>query len=43
MWFIFPQLRGLGRSATADFYGIGCIAEGRGRGKAEERSCLRRR
>ena len=22
MWFIFPQLRGLGRSATARFYGI---------------------
>jgi uncharacterized protein (DUF1810 family) len=22
MWFIFPQLRGLGRSETASFYGI---------------------
>ena len=22
MWFIFPQLRGLGRSPTAEFYGI---------------------
>jgi uncharacterized protein (DUF1810 family) len=22
MWFIFPQLKGLGRSATARFYGI---------------------
>ena len=22
MWFIFPQLRGLGRSATADAFGI---------------------
>lgn len=22
MWFIFPQLRGLGRSETAEFYGI---------------------
>jgi len=22
MWFIFPQLKGLGRSETADFYGI---------------------
>lgn len=22
MWFIFPQLRGLGRSSTAQFYGI---------------------
>ncbi|WP_144638941.1 DUF1810 domain-containing protein [Bordetella genomosp. 13] len=23
MWFVFPQLRGLGRSGTAQFYGIG--------------------
>ncbi len=23
MWFVFPQLRGLGRSATAHYYGIG--------------------
>jgi len=22
MWYIFPQLKGLGRSETADFYGI---------------------
>lgn len=22
MWFIFPQLKGLGRSSTAEFYGI---------------------
>ncbi|HZU88967.1 MAG TPA: DUF1810 domain-containing protein [Stellaceae bacterium] len=29
MWFIFPQLRGLGRSATADFYGIGSLDEAR--------------
>lgn len=29
MWFIFPQLRGLGRSSTALFYGIGSIAEAR--------------
>jgi uncharacterized protein (DUF1810 family) len=27
MWFVFPQLRGLGRSATADLYGIGSIEE----------------
>lgn len=27
MWFIFPQLRGLGRSPTADFFGIGSRAE----------------
>jgi hypothetical protein len=40
MWFIFPQLRGLGRSTTADFYGIGCIGEARGRGKQRNaRAC----
>jgi uncharacterized protein (DUF1810 family) len=27
MWFVFPQLRGLGRSPTADYYGIGSAAE----------------
>jgi uncharacterized protein (DUF1810 family) len=27
MWFVFPQLRGLGRSAAAGFYGIGSIEE----------------
>jgi uncharacterized protein (DUF1810 family) len=27
MWFIFPQLRGLGHSPTAQFYGIGSLAE----------------
>jgi uncharacterized protein (DUF1810 family) len=27
MWFVFPQLRGLGRSATAQHYGIGSKAE----------------
>jgi uncharacterized protein (DUF1810 family) len=29
MWFIFPQLRGLGRSAMADFYGIDSLDEAR--------------
>ena len=29
MWFVFPQLRGLGRSATAQYYGIGSLAEAR--------------
>ncbi|MDH2327545.1 DUF1810 domain-containing protein [Cereibacter sp. SYSU M97828] len=29
MWFIFPQLRGLGRSETARFYGIADMAEAR--------------
>jgi len=29
MWFVFPQLRGLGRSAMADHYGIGSLAEAR--------------
>ena len=27
MWFVFPQLRGLGRSATALRYGIDSLAE----------------
>lgn len=27
MWFIFPQLRGLGRSPTAQRYGIASLAE----------------
>ena len=31
MWFVFPQLRGLGRSAMAQRYGIGSLAEGRKR------------
>lgn len=29
MWFIFPQLRELGRSATARHYGISSLAEAR--------------
>jgi uncharacterized protein (DUF1810 family) len=29
MWFIFPQLAGLGRSPTAQFYGLGSIDEAR--------------
>ena len=29
MWFVFPQLAALGRSATAKFYGIVDIAEAR--------------
>jgi uncharacterized protein (DUF1810 family) len=29
MWFVFPQLRGLGRSATAQYYGIASLAEAR--------------
>ena len=29
MWFVFPQIAGLGRSATARFYGIGSAAEAR--------------
>ena len=27
MWFVFPQLKGLGRSAIAQHYGIASIAE----------------
>ncbi|PZO00586.1 MAG: DUF1810 domain-containing protein [Hyphomicrobiales bacterium] len=29
MWFIFPQLRGLGRTSTAQFYGIASLEEAR--------------
>jgi len=29
MWFVFPQLRGLGRSPTAQHYGIDGLAEAR--------------
>ncbi len=29
MWFIFPQLRGLGQSSTAQFYGIASLDEAR--------------
>jgi uncharacterized protein (DUF1810 family) len=29
MWFVFPQLTGLGRSATARFYGISSMDEAR--------------
>jgi uncharacterized protein (DUF1810 family) len=29
MWFVFPQLRGLGHSPTARFYGIGSLDEAR--------------
>ena len=29
IWFIFPQLRGLGRSPTAEFFGIGSLEEAR--------------
>ena len=29
MWFVFPQLKGLGRSSTAMTYGIGSRAEAR--------------
>jgi hypothetical protein len=29
MWYIFPQLRGLGHSSMANYYGIGCADEAR--------------
>ena len=29
MWFVFPQLRGLGESSTAQFYGIASMDEAR--------------
>lgn len=27
MWFVFPQLKGLGRTATAEHFGIASVAE----------------
>ncbi|OLY93505.1 Uncharacterized protein, DUF1810 family [Cnuella takakiae] len=27
MWFIFPQMKGLGRSSNAQYYGIGSLEE----------------
>lgn len=29
IWFIFPQLKGLGQSSTSEFYGIGSLEEAR--------------
>jgi uncharacterized protein (DUF1810 family) len=29
IWFIFPQFRGLGRSPTAEYFGIRCFDEAR--------------
>jgi len=29
MWFVFPQLRGLGRSATAEHFGLASLDEAR--------------
>ena len=29
MWFVFPQLKGLGHSYNADYYGIACADEAR--------------
>lgn len=29
IWFVFPQLRGLGSSANADYYGLSGLAEAR--------------
>lgn len=29
MWFVFPQLKGLGRSGAADYFGIGSMQEAR--------------
>jgi uncharacterized protein (DUF1810 family) len=29
MWFVFPQLRGLGHSAMAQFFGLGSLEEAR--------------
>jgi|SRR6185503_10350650 uncharacterized protein (DUF1810 family) len=29
IWFIFPQMKGLGRSSTSEFFGISSLAEAR--------------
>ena len=29
MWYIFPQIKGLGRSSTAEYYGINGLEEAR--------------
>ena len=29
MWYIFPQIKGLGRSSTSQYYGIACLDEAR--------------
>lgn len=29
IWYVFPQLKGLGRSSTSDFYGVAGLAEAR--------------
>jgi uncharacterized protein (DUF1810 family) len=29
IWYVFPQIRGLGHSTTAEFYGIGSLDEAR--------------
>ncbi len=29
IWFVFPQLKGLGQSSTSEFYGIGSLEEAR--------------
>lgn len=29
IWFIFPQIKGLGRSSTSEFFGISSLAEAR--------------
>jgi len=29
IWFVFPQMRGLGLSSTSEFYGIGSLEEAR--------------
>src|SRR5215469_308335 len=38
MWFAFPQLRGLGRSSIAEYYGISSLAEAAGLCRSSIRS-----
>ena len=30
IWYIFPQMKGLGISSMSDYYGIGSLEEGKG-------------
>jgi len=30
IWFVFPQLKGLGRSSMAEYYGVGSLEEAKG-------------
>lgn len=43
MWFVFPQLKGLGRTATAEHFGIASLGEARAYLGPRLRECAGRR